>query len=349
MGFEPTIRLSRIHAFQACSIGHSDTPPNEEGEDSQNSLKRQHPFPLHKTLWKNIFYVPIKLIITYESSFETPFYFLALVFILNSCSDKKPLKEEKPTVVTSVAPYKYFIDKISGGHVEAVVLVPSNANPHIFEPGLRSIEKAKRAKLWLRIGENFEEKIASSLDMKSIDLTEGITLIRDQAPCGHAHHSSYDLHLWLSPKNGLKQVDIIEAALTEAFPELASVFHTQAEAFREELKNLDQEIAETLQSAPYKTLMVSHPAFAYFCRDYGLSQLSIEEEGKEPSLKYITTLSIPQEGTLPCILIQAQHNNKGALRLSETLKIPTALVDPYSEDYTSSLRQLAQTIKNAGG
>ena len=27
VGFEPTIRLSRIHAFQAGSIGHSDTPP----------------------------------------------------------------------------------------------------------------------------------------------------------------------------------------------------------------------------------------------------------------------------------------------------------------------------------
>lgn len=27
MGFEPTVRTSRTHAFQACSFGHSDTLP----------------------------------------------------------------------------------------------------------------------------------------------------------------------------------------------------------------------------------------------------------------------------------------------------------------------------------
>lgn len=29
MGFEPMMRLSRIHAFQACSFGHSDTLPKK--------------------------------------------------------------------------------------------------------------------------------------------------------------------------------------------------------------------------------------------------------------------------------------------------------------------------------
>lgn len=27
VGFEPTVRLWRTHAFQACSLSHSDTPP----------------------------------------------------------------------------------------------------------------------------------------------------------------------------------------------------------------------------------------------------------------------------------------------------------------------------------
>lgn len=27
MGFEPTVRASHTHAFQACSFGHSDTLP----------------------------------------------------------------------------------------------------------------------------------------------------------------------------------------------------------------------------------------------------------------------------------------------------------------------------------
>lgn len=34
VGFEPTKRLSRLHAFQACSIGHSDTPPYKESNST---------------------------------------------------------------------------------------------------------------------------------------------------------------------------------------------------------------------------------------------------------------------------------------------------------------------------
>ena len=28
VGFEPTVRIIRTHAFQACSLSHSDTSPN---------------------------------------------------------------------------------------------------------------------------------------------------------------------------------------------------------------------------------------------------------------------------------------------------------------------------------
>lgn len=30
VGFEPTVRVKRTHAFQACSLSHSDTSPEEE-------------------------------------------------------------------------------------------------------------------------------------------------------------------------------------------------------------------------------------------------------------------------------------------------------------------------------
>lgn len=29
VGFEPTVRLWRTHAFQACSLSHSDIPPKK--------------------------------------------------------------------------------------------------------------------------------------------------------------------------------------------------------------------------------------------------------------------------------------------------------------------------------
>jgi zinc transport system substrate-binding protein len=35
-------------------------------------------------------------------------------------------------------------------------------------------------------------------------------------------------------------------------------------------------------------VLVSHPAFGYFCKDYDLEQISIEVEGKEPRPKDVS-------------------------------------------------------------
>ncbi len=46
------------------------------------------------------------------------------------------------------------------------------------------------------------------------------------------------------------------------------------------------------------------------------------------------------------IIIEPQHGSKAANLLAQNLAIPTYLIDPYSEDYIASLKQMAEVVKN---
>ena len=78
-----------------------------------------------------------------------------------------------------------------------------------------------------------------------------------------------------------------------------------------------------------KAILVSHPAFGYFCQDYHLVQLSIEMEGKEPLPQHVTEiLSLAKHYAIQAVLVEPQYSNKGAELIAKRLGLPTHSVDP---------------------
>lgn len=261
-------------------------------------------------------------------------------------------------VLVSVAPYKFFVEKIAGDTIQIGVMVPAAASFHTFEPTPRQMVAASKADLWFRIGEGFESKMILSLQnhnpkMKLIDLREGLDLIACHGNhiCSH-HESYYDLHFWLSPQMAKKQATRIAETLINTYPEHAQKYQQNLKHFLNELNLLDNEIKQLFEKPHNSIVMVSHPAYAYFCRDYGCSQLAIEFEGKDPTPYQLTeTLNSARKAKIKTIFIQPQHSNKGAKLIASQLEAQIITLDPYSEDYFNSLRQIAhafveQTRKN---
>ena len=50
------------------------------------------------------------------------------------------------------------------------------------------------------------------------------------------------------------------------------------------------EINQSMSGIENRNLMVYHPAWGYFCRDYGMTQFPIEDEGKEPTAEGLANL-----------------------------------------------------------
>jgi zinc transport system substrate-binding protein len=282
---------------------------------------------------------------------------ILLLFGLFGCgqaNNNKALQPSKPTVLVSIVPYAHFIEQIAQGRVNVELLVPSGADPHTYEPTPKQVRAAHQAKLWIRIGDPFEEKILKALQngntgLLTLQMWEKLPLLplEEHAHCSHHHHGheEQDLHVWLSPRMAKIQAERIEEALTSLLPESRSFFEKNLKSFLASLDQLDQEVSSLLAPLKGRAILVSHPAFGYFCRDYGLTQLSIESEGKEAlPQKIASTLKEAAHHRVGCVITQEQYSPKAAELVAEKLQLPIFRIDPYAENYFENLRQLANVV-----
>lgn len=281
--------------------------------------------------------------------------FLLAVFgagLLFAACDKSeaPAEGQKPLILVSIAPYQFLAERVAGNSFTVQTVVPKGSNPHTYEPTSKQVAAIGKGSVWFLIGEPFEKRVLSVLkarnpELVSSDLRHGIDLIDDHDGCVHCSDDHHDRHIWLSPKSAAAQAQAIAETLAERYPEGREEFFENAKALGVELASLDREIADTLESVQDRVLLVSHPAFGYFCRDYDIEQLSVEFEGKDPRPKHLEAIvrqAIEKRAELALAL--PQHNNKGAQMIAERLHVPVRVIDPYSSDYFETMRKLAQMI-----
>ncbi|MBJ7450110.1 MAG: zinc ABC transporter substrate-binding protein [Parachlamydiales bacterium] len=258
------------------------------------------------------------------------------------CCQHSPTSN-KVKVLVSVAPYATFIKEIAGDLVDIIILVPSGSSPHTYEPSAKQTSMASNAVIWFRIDEAFENRILTALssshpDMKIINLQQSLPLIH--ACCSD---EGFDTHTWLSPKLAQEQAKLITRNLIDLFPEQEKDLNERLNVFIKRLINLDHVLKEITDTAFKKILLVSHPAYGYFCRDYGIKQLSIEWEGKEPSPKRLTRLiKTIQDNQLKCIFTQIQYSQKGSRLLADELGLKIYETNPYSNDYFGEMENVAR-------
>ncbi len=278
-------------------------------------------------------------------------YLASLLVLFSSCQRKEEDLPPKTTLLVSLAPYQELVKKIAGEGFRVEAVVPPNANPHVYELTGRQISTIGEGVIWFRIGEPFEKRALLGLmeknsDFIAKDLREGLILIHDHSHNGcHCSPDQEDRHLWLSPKAMLRQVETIVAGLIQKFPEKKALFEAHQQPILDDLKKLDAEIEAILANTSQRSFVVSHPAFAYFCRDYGMKQIAIEWEGKEPTVRHIGDIvqEIEQSHTKLAISIP-QHSNKGLEILSKKLDLDIHTLDPYAADYAETIRRLAHLI-----
>lgn len=255
-------------------------------------------------------------------------------------------------MLVSLAPYKYFVEQIAGDTVQVKMMVPAGGSPHSYEPTSRQILEASKAQIWFRIGEPFEERSIQAMTsygskMKIVDMRTGINLITlEEGPHGQcSHHDCKDPHIWLSPRLVRKQAESIAKALSDIYPEHAETYHKNLRKFQKDLDDLDIEISGILHSMKNRTILVSHPAYGYYCKDYGIEQISIEFEGKEPSPQHLTRiLNLARKNETPIVYVQAQHLSKGARLVANEIDAEIVELDPLAENYKENILNISRSF-----
>lgn len=273
---------------------------------------------------------------------------LSSIYAIDSSSDSST-----KTVVVSISPYKYFVDAIAGDTIKVFLLVPPGTSFHDYEPTPKQMANTVYADIWFRVGENFETRALNSLKnhnprMKVIDLRDGVDLItlRSEGACPHCLQCGADLHIWLSPNQVKIQAKLIAAALSNVYPQYATLYQANLEKLLADLDKLDSEIREILAPLKNRKIMVSHSAYAYFAREFNLEQFPIEYEGRDPSPKQLNQILIHARAqNVKTIFVQKEHSSKGARLIADQLGAQVIELAPYTnDDYFGSMRNIAHKI-----
>lgn len=271
---------------------------------------------------------------------------------------------EPITVAVSVVPQAEFVEKVGGDKVKTVVIVPSGADPHTYEPSPREVQEISKARMLVTVGvgmpfeegwiDNFESMDSGALIVncsKGIELREleghregeGEEEHDEQFDSANENesdeeHEELDPHIWTSPANAKIMVEDIYEGLAELDPENETYYAQNRDAYLKELDALDIRIREKLEGKEEKNFMVYHPSWGYFASEYGLNMISVEIEGKEPSAQDLAELvDLAKEKNVKVIFVQAQFSTRSAEVLAQEIGGEVVVVDPLAKDYIANM------------
>jgi zinc transport system substrate-binding protein len=279
-------------------------------------------------------------------------FYKVLFFFLVSLlpHQQRSMHAEELSVLVSVAPYIHIVERIGGDSIQVKLIVPQGADSHNYEPTPKQIQEASKAKIWFYVGEPFEKRAQQALKNQNkefilCDLRQNLNLHHEQ----HCEHScGYDPHIWMSPKMMIIQVHTIAEGLKLILPDKSDAIDTNAQKLIDDLMLLDQELRQQLDRKAHITILVAHPAYGYFCREYGITQMTIEQEGKDPTVKAVTQLiNDVKKLDIKKIFIQSRYGHKGAYLIAKEIGAKVVVLDPYNPNYFAMMRECGQQFSES--
>ena len=279
-------------------------------------------------------------------------------------------ERDKIKVFVSILPQKYFVERIGGERVSVSVMVGPGQNPATYEPLPQQMSALAETHIYFRIGVPFETAWIDRLqrlnpEMIMVDTREGVPLreVEDaichapgeeaaeaDTPDGHGHNGTglKDPHIWLDPLLVKVQAETVYRTLAAFDPDYREYYQANLNRFHTELDQLHAELQATFDGLKRKTLMVYHPAWGYLTDRYGLKQVPLEVEGKEPGPRELAQLiDYAKAQGIRVVFIQRQFNSTAAEAVARAVNGRVVTIDPLAEDYLTNMRRIAQAIKGS--
>lgn len=218
---------------------------------------------------------------------------------------QKP-KAEGLNVVTTTYILRDLTEEIAGDKATVTCLIPKGQGVHGFEPSPKDMNQVNEADLFIYNGaglESFTDRLKETAegDATFVEASEGIELLKgghhhhhdedadhdhdhDAADHDHDHdaaehdheHEGMDPHVWMAPENAEEMAENICEALAAKDPDNAAYYKANYEKLSEKFDALDDSFENVLSKTKHKDIVVSHEAYGYLAKEYGLNQIPIE-------------------------------------------------------------------------
>jgi zinc transport system substrate-binding protein len=277
---------------------------------------------------------------------------LALAVLLAACGTSSPRRDPAAAripVAVSVAPQATFVERIGGDRVRVEVMIPPGTAEEDYSPSPRQLAALSAARLYVEVGHPafpLEKRFIAPFLIRSpwiriVDMSRGMKTLAD------------DPHVWVSPETVRVAAMNIAGALAQADPGAAATYRANLRGFLAEIDALDREIRGRLgppAARPARKLIVYHPSWGYFARQYGLEQMAIEAEGKEPSAqRMIQLIDRARREGVKVIFVQGGFPRKSAQVIADAIGGRVLTGDPQDRDWAGNLRRVTAALVAAYG
>lgn len=295
--------------------------------------------------------------------------------MLSGCGDgpsaADPARESERTLFVSILPQAYLAQRLVGDRWTVNVLVKPGQSPATYDPSPQQMASLSHAQVLFLIGVPFEKALVSRLKavqpgLSMVDTGQGLrTRILEAHRHGehdHGHgepgnteedacdpgHEGNDPHIWLDPRLAGKIAECMAREINALDPDHAGEVEANLETLLSDLNALHERLQTWLEPLRGNTFLVFHPAFGYFAEAYGLNQVAVEMEGKEPSARHLMhVVGQAKARHVSAIFVQRQFSQKAAQTVAEAVGGKVVVLDPLFKDYIANLETMARAVIDA--
>jgi zinc transport system substrate-binding protein len=277
------------------------------------------------------------------------FYFLITGLII-SCGQNGPDSDNK-IITVSIAPFKYFVEQIAGDDFKVNIMVPAGADPHTYEPFPEQINRLRKSIAYISNGylgfemnwlDRFYE---TNMTMKRLSLGDRIDPLNSEHRHEGGHTEVADPHYWVSPRCAIVMASSVKGFLCVLNPSQKQKYETNYQILMSKIKEVDDKARKLFSGLPNRCFMIYHPNLAYVARDYGLEEIPVEYEGKEPPPSRMRELiDRARKDNLKTIFVQREYDTKNAKAIAGEIGAQIVLIDPLSENWQTSTTDIIDAL-----
>ncbi|WOF22214.1 metal ABC transporter substrate-binding protein [Microbacterium betulae] len=267
-------------------------------------------------------------------------------------------QDDRPVVLTTFTVLADIARNVAGDRLRVESITKPGAEIHGYEPTPGDIRRAADADLVLDNGLGLEAWFAQfveTVDVPHVVVSEGVEPIGIAAD---AYAGRPNPHAWMSPLNVQTYADNMAEAFGELAPEHAAEFLANADAYREELQTVQDDLVDRLAGLPEneRALVTCEGAFSYLARDAGLTEAYIwpvNAEQQATPQQIAAAIEFVEDDGVPAVFCESTVSDRPIQQVVDATDAVfggTLYVDSLSEEdgpvptYLDLIRHDAETI-----
>ena len=259
-------------------------------------------------------------------------------------------------VTASYYPLYEFARQVGGDAVTVRNITPAGSEPHDFEPAANVLAQAESSDIFIYNGTGMEPWAAGFVQTYAgiaIKASDGLTLRGGEE--GHK-----DPHFWLDPVAAQHIVTSLRDAFSKADPSHSALYAQNAQAYRNQLAQLDTSYRQALQHCQLRTVVTSHDAFEYLAQRYNFSVIPLAglSPEEEPSAAHLANVAdIVRQKNIRYIFFESLVSPRLADTIATETGAKTLVFDPLEgvsdadqkegKNYVSIQKQNLQNLATA--